>query len=146
MTMNHALVAESVGETELEQLSSFAASLPQGSPVAVLVHSVVSAVMRGSDVAVFEADSEVTPNEAADLLHMSRPHLLKFLDRGDLAFHRVGSHRRIRMSDLLDFIDRRERAKAEVAHALGNGAAIAQRVRDGAAELAPEVVAELNAL
>ncbi len=144
--MNYLLTAKTVDHAELEQLTSFATSLPQGSPVAVLLQGVVRAMSRGIDVTMFEADSELTPNEAADLLHMSRPHLLKFMDRGELVFHRVGSHRRIRMFDLLDFIDRRERANAAVAHALGNSEAISQRVRDEAGTLSGVDLTALDAL
>lgn len=144
--MNHSVAALAVDQGELEQLSSLAESLPQGSPVAVLLQSVAAAMARGVDVTVFESDSELTPNEAADLLHMSRPHLLKFMDGGELDFHRVGSHRRIRMSDLLEFIDRREHAKATVAHALGNGPAMTQRVRDEAGQLNQNDLDALNDL
>jgi excisionase family DNA binding protein len=77
---------------------------------------------------------------------VSRPHLLKFMDNGELAFYRVGNRRRIRMEDLLDFIARRERAKATVASAFGNPALVEQALRDGAAELTDSDIDELNAL
>lgn len=144
--MNQTIEAKAVDHTELDQLDALAASLPQGSPVAVLLQSLVVAMSRGVDVTVLESDAELTPNEAAEMLHMSRPHLLKFMDRGELDFHRVGSHRRIRLADLMDFIDRRESAKAAVAHALGNGAALDQRVRDETAALNDADIASLDEL
>ena len=144
--MTHTLAVDSVDPMELDQVNALAATLPQGSPVAVLLQGVVRAVARGSDVTLFDSDSEITPNEAAKLLHMSRPHLLKFMDRGELEFHRVGSHRRIRMSHLLDFIDRRERANADIAHAFGNHAAIANHVRDETNPLTEEDLTKLDLL
>jgi excisionase family DNA binding protein len=144
--MTHALAFKAMDPSELDQVNTLAASLPQGSPVAVLLHSVVSAMSRGADVTLFESDAELSPNEAADLLRMSRPHLLKFMDRGELDFHRVGSHRRIRVPDLLDFIDRHERAKASVAHALGNATAINSRVRDRAGTLSQTDLDQLDSL
>ena len=144
--MTQLIEAHAVDPTELSKVSDVAATLPQGSPLAVLLQYVVSGLARGVDVTVFESDAELTPNEAADLLHMSRPHLLKFLDGGELDFHRVGTHRRIRMSDLMDFIDRRERAKAAIAHALGNTAAINNQLRDDAGRLSASDIDSLNNL
>ena len=112
--------AHEVDLSELEAVQQFAADLPQGSPVGVLLQHIVTAFDKGFDVAVLTADRDLTPNEAADLLQMSRPHLYKLLDKGVIAFHRVGTHRRINTSDLLDYLKRRELASARVASAIGN--------------------------
>jgi excisionase family DNA binding protein len=138
--------ASAVDPAELGKVRDIAATLAQGSPLAALLQLVVRGLARGVDVTVFESDTELTPNDAADLLHMSRPHLLKFMDGGELTFHRVGTHRRIRMSDLMDFIDRRERAKSAIAQALGTTAAINERLRGDAARLRASEVDPLNAL
>lgn len=73
---------------------------------------------KGQSVELLAHDAELSPNQAAALLKMSRPFLLAFMDRGDLPFHRVGTHRRIKMSDLLTFMDQREAGSAIVAGAL----------------------------
>lgn len=144
--MSQSLSVKTVSQADLEQLDVLTKSLPQGSSLAVLLQYMLAAMARGADVTVFDSDAELTPNEAADLLHMSRPHLLKLMDRGELEFHRVGSHRRICMPHLLDFIDRRERAKAAVAEASGNSAAIIKRVRDKAGVLNQADIDALNTL
>lgn len=65
--------------------------------------AVLETIGKGHAVRVLSDDEELTTNEAADLLHVSRPHLVTMLERGDLPFRRVGAHRRIRLADVLAF-------------------------------------------
>lgn len=144
--MPETLHASAVAPEDLEQVTDLVASLPQGSAVAVLLQSVVSMVSQGKDVELFDSEQRLSPNQAADLLHMSRPHLLKFIHSGDLRTEAVGSHRRIRLSELRDFMDRRERAKATVAAAYGTEGVAEKALRDGAAELSEADVEALESL
>jgi excisionase family DNA binding protein len=68
---------------------------------------VVDALARGQSVALESHEEELTSQEAADVLHVSRPHLIKLLDQAQIPFHRVGTHRRIRLEDVLAYRDRR---------------------------------------
>lgn len=144
--MVNTLTGRSVDEKELRLVQDLAVGLPVGSPLAVLLQGLVSASRRGVDVTMLEGDRPMTPNEAAAVLGMSRPHLLKLLDAGVIEFHRVGSHRRIHISDVLDYIDRRERAGADVAHALGTREHDRRAVRDAAATFTDEELRELGML
>lgn len=116
------LAAGDVSVADRQRLESFISETEQGSPVALLLQRVLSSVSRGSDIDMFADDAELSPNQAAELLKMSRPHLLKFMDRGDLPFRLVGSHRRIVMSDLVRFAAEREAGAQIVADALGSSA------------------------
>lgn len=144
--MPDTLHASAVHASELEQVANLAADLPQGSAVAVLLQHLVVCVSKGKDVAFIETEQHLSPNQAAELLHMSRPHLLKLMHGGELATDKVGSHHKIPMSELLDFIDRRERAKAEVAAAYGAPDVVENALRNGAGELTADDVEALNAL
>ena len=109
------------------------------SPVSLLLRRLMSVTDHGVDVTLLSNDTELTPNEAAKLLKMSRPHLLTFMDRGVLPFSRVGSHRRVKMSDLLAFMHGREQGAAVVTDALGTPAIEQQ-------ELPADVLADLEDL
>ena len=65
--------------------------------------AVLSTMGKGHAVRVLADDEELTTNEAASLLHVSRPHLVTMLEAGALPFRRVGTHRRIRLADVLAF-------------------------------------------
>lgn len=63
---------------------------------------------KGNSVGVLHYEQDITTQQAADLLQVSRPHVIKILGAGDIPFHMVGSHRRIRLSDLLEYKKNRD--------------------------------------
>ena len=144
--MSTTLTADKVSADELAQTEEFAQSLPQGSPLAIMLESLLDAVRRGADVTLLASDKELTPNQAAQLLRVSRPHLVKIMDRGLLAYRLVGSNRRIAMADLLDYIERHERANAHVNQLLGTRAHAQLQAMDEAAPLTDEDLTALDAL
>ena len=82
--------------------------------VAELMKQVLSSLAAGRGVSVNEALEEVTPNEAAEFLNVSRPFVAKLLDEGVLPYRQVGSHRRIPYADLAAYREQ-ERARARKA-------------------------------
>ena len=74
---------------------------------------VLRLVSSGRGFQLIPLDSQLTTQEAADLLNVSRPYLIKLLERNDIAYDRVGRHRRIKASDLIAYKDKRDADRAD---------------------------------
>jgi excisionase family DNA binding protein len=78
-----------------------------------LLVDVLSELAEGNAVKIVPIHAELTTQEAADMLNVSRPHLVMLLEHGALPFHKTGKHRRVRFADLMAFKTERDRASAE---------------------------------
>jgi excisionase family DNA binding protein len=73
-----------------------------------LVYEALSSVAAGKKLRLVEEDEEVSPEKAAEFLQVSRPYLVRLLDGDEIPFHYVGTHRRITMSDLIEYKRKRK--------------------------------------
>ncbi|AXA92928.1 helix-turn-helix domain-containing protein [Massilia sp. YMA4] len=87
-----------------------------------LLGDVLAELAAGNAVRVVPVHAELTTQDAADLLNVSRPHLVKLLEEGALPFHRAGKHRRVRFADLMQFKAAREAASHHAMKALAEQA------------------------
>ncbi len=88
-----------------------------GSVVQVL-ERVTQAMARGDAVAVVSVGRELTTQQAADLLNVSRQYLVRLVDEGRIPSAKTGKHRRLRLADLLAFKAVRDKARKASLRAL----------------------------
>lgn len=98
---------------------------PNSSPIELpselcrIIDKVVSSMRRGNAITLAPHAMRLTTQEAADLLGISRPTLIKLLETGKIPFETPNRHRRIRLLDLLSYQDarhvEREQALRELA-------------------------------
>jgi excisionase family DNA binding protein len=82
-------------------------------PIFEALTAIVEALREGNGVSVIPVHHLLTTNEAADLLNISRPFLVRLLDEGAIPFERVGTHRRLRLGDVLAFRLQREEQRRD---------------------------------
>jgi excisionase family DNA binding protein len=68
-----------------------------------LVVQALASAGEGKRIVLLEETEEMTPEEAATFLHVSRPYLVKKLEAGEIPFHWVGSHRRLLVTDVIAY-------------------------------------------
>lgn len=87
-----------------------------GIPASLLriLRDAVRELNRGRSVRLEPASVDLTTQQAADLLNISRPTLIKLLEQGELKSHDAGRHRRIPLEDVLRYRDARSRRRRSI--------------------------------
>ncbi len=88
-----------------------AVSIPK--PLHVALLQIIPYLLRGDAVSMVPVHQQLTTQQAADFLNMSRPHLIKLLREAVIPHSMVGAHRRVYFRDLLDYKRRREAERRE---------------------------------
>ena len=78
------------------------------------VIAVLAAFAEGDEVAVVRTDTEVSTEDAAEVLNVSRPTVVRWIESGKLPARRAGTHRKILLRDVLS-LDEKERVRQEEA-------------------------------
>ncbi|GGN06031.1 hypothetical protein GCM10011609_51790 [Lentzea pudingi] len=97
-------------------------NLPLPPEIFDVLREVVFAMSRGLAITVAPQHTVLTTSEAAHLLGVSRPTLVRLLEAGEIPYEQPNRHRRVRLADLLAYQDRSRRAR---------GAGLDEMVRDG---------------
>ena len=75
-----------------------------------LFANLLGTLAQGKGVAVMPKEADVTTQQAAMLLNVSRPYFIKLLDEGKIPHHKVGTHRRVLLEDVVKYRDARKKA------------------------------------
>ena len=71
-----------------------------------LLMDILEAMAAGRGVMIIPENAELTTVQAAEVLNVSRPFLIKLLEENAIPFRKVGKHRRVRMEDVMAYKER----------------------------------------
>lgn len=87
-----------------------------------LLRDLLVEMAQGNAVTIVPTHAELTTQEAANILNVSRPHLVKLLEDGHVPFIKTGTHRRIRYQDLMAYRDQRDQESSKLLDELASQA------------------------
>src|SRR5262245_57396103 len=103
------------GQSEPEAMA-----LPAG--VAALLQTILTHISHGTAVTLLPIEGEVTTQQAAALLNVSRPYVVQLLKAGKIPYRNVGVKRRLYLQDVLDYKRRIDEARLKTLAALADEA------------------------
>lgn len=91
--------------------NSFSVTIP--AKALHLLAVILSGMAEGKAISLIPSDSEVSTQQAATILNVSRPHVVKLLESGAIPYKKVGSHRRVLLADLISYTNRQKEIRTE---------------------------------
>jgi excisionase family DNA binding protein len=85
---------------------------------AVMLAQILALLASGQGVQIIPDATELTTQQAADFLNVSRPYLIGLLEAGEIPFRMVGTHRRVRFEDLREYRRRDDLTRRKAADGL----------------------------
>ena len=122
------LLAACIGRGDKARVRVYAGKEEIEVPVSALrtLVNILAQMAEGNAVTIMPIHAELTTQEAADFLNISRPHLVnQLLGKGVLSFRKVGSHRRLMFKDLLAY---KQQSRADRKQALDELASHSQEL------------------
>ena len=83
---------------------------------------IIQNMAEGKTISIVPSDSELSTQQAADMINVSRPHLIKLLESKQIPFKKVGSHRRVLLMDIMEYQDQLVKQREDQLDFLSNQA------------------------
>ena len=118
------LLAACIGRGESAQLRVIDGDQEIAVPVSALrlLVDILAQMAEGNAVTIMPIHAELTTQQAADVLNVSRPHLVALLEKNELPFRKVGTHRRVLFKDLVAYQEGVRAERKQVLEALAQQA------------------------
>ena len=99
------------GAAQLAHVLEAAQMTPESEPIRAELLTLLQDMGKGQGFAILPLDKELTPSQAAEVLGVSRTHLMRIVAQKDSAipYRMVGAHHRMRLEDVLQYREERER-------------------------------------
>lgn len=78
-----------------------------------LLIDILDEMANGKSIKVIADDTIISTQQAAEMLHVSRPHIVKLLDRGEIPFKKTGSHRRLELKNIIEYKEKLTKNRQE---------------------------------
>ncbi len=114
------LLAACIGQGDAARLRVIDGNQEIEVPVSALkmLVDILDEMAQGNAVSIVPIHAELTTQEAADFLNVSRPYLVGLLEGGLLPFHKVGTHRRVKFRDLMAYREKSQSVRRNALSAL----------------------------
>jgi len=106
--------------------------IPLPEPIYRVIRHALRFLERGEGVMILPSTQEMTTQSAADMLGISRQYLVQLLEEGKIPFHKVGTHRRVSLKDVIAYRKERDGRRKEMLNEIAKEA-----VADGTYDVVP---------